>query len=154
MSFSVSWIKVLGVIAILLSTMGCTITQTVNKPSFDVASTPELCVIDNPAVYSPFLAFYTAALTKKGFVVKMQPQGAALDSCVAVSTYTALRSWDMVVYLAYTELTFYKQGNVSGNAVYDARQGSGNIGQKFIDAEQKVYELVELALAQPPLIWQ
>ena len=45
------------------------------------------------------------------------------------------------MYLKYAEINIYDQGALSGNAVYDARSGSGNMG-KFISAKSKINELV------------
>ncbi len=44
--------------------------------------------------------------------------------------------------MSYAEINVFHNGVLDGKAVYDSRSGGGNMS-KFIDAEEKIQELVE-----------
>lgn len=117
---------------------GCSIKQEVK--SVAPLNNKEICIIENPPVREGFLATYNHTLTKKGYKVKLIPQDSSLDTCKVVSTYMGRWSWDLAIYLAYAEINVYKNGELIGNALYDSRSGSANMG-KFIKGEEKIIEL-------------
>ena len=130
-------IAVLLVAAVLLQ--GCTIDQNVNS----VASKgiAEITIIENPAVKSTFLDALKAAVAEQGVVAEVGPRSSLPEDYPCAMTYTANWTWDMALYLVYAEINVYQKGEEIGKAVYDARRGGANMG-KFINAEQKVHELI------------
>jgi hypothetical protein len=130
--------------------LACTITQEVEPLAR--TPTPEVCIIEDPDVREGFLAEYTATLRARGYDVRVLPSGASLDACTVTSTYTARWSWDITIYMSYAQIKVFVDGQLAGQALYDARRGSANT-DKFIDAEPKIRELVsELfpARSEPP----
>lgn len=123
----------------LVGLSGCAIHQQV-QPLPSVASR-EICIIENNEVRGGFLRAYQDALSSKNYVIRVLPPQSALDSCLLTSTYTANWRWDLALYMAYADITVYRNGQVYGNARYDAKRGSANMN-KFIDADQKIAELV------------
>jgi hypothetical protein len=130
-----------GFLAIgVLLLAGCTITQTVNPTSLAAGS--EICIIENPAVREGFLPEVQRALIDNGYRYKMLPESAMPQDCPAALTYVARWSWDLTIYMSYARLQAFTDGRPSGDALYDATKGGGNMS-KFIDAEPKIRELVD-----------
>ena len=126
-------------ISLALALSGCAIRQTV-KP-VEYFTEKEVCIIENPNVKTGFLQTYKRALSAKGYVARQLPSSASIVECNITSTYSANWLWDLALYMAYAEIKVYNRGKPTGEAKYDSRSGSGNMG-KFIDAEKKVDELV------------
>lgn len=124
----------------LATLSGCAIRQTV----VPVAAMPErqICIIENTSVRPGFIDAYKRTLGEKGYLPKQLPPSAAIIDCPVTSTYTANWRWDLALYMAYAEIKVYRNGRTVGEAKYDAQRGGGNLG-KFIDAEQKIAELVQ-----------
>jgi hypothetical protein len=142
-------LKILGVCAFAVACVGCAIHQRIDPvPRLE---SRELCIVNNPNVREGFLATYQAALTARGFRTKVLEPTAAPDACPLTSTYTANWRWDLALYMAFADITIYSNGKKVGQAVYDSLGGGGNLG-KFINAEEKIKELVDLlfARAAPP----
>lgn len=119
---------------------GCTINQDVS--SVADKEIPEITIIENPAVRNTFLDALSAAVRKQGVEAKIGPRSSPPENYPYAMTYTANWAWDMALYLVYTEINIYHQGEKIGGAVYDAKGGGANMG-KFINAEEKVNELVD-----------
>lgn len=133
--------KSLGLCLLSLIFVGCAIHQRVEPVSS--LDSREICIVNNPNVREGFLAAYEGALMAKGFRTKLLDQGAAPDACPLTSTFTANWRWDLALYMAFADITIYSSGKRAGRAVYDSLGGGGNLG-KFINAEEKVRELVDL----------
>ncbi len=118
---------------------GCAIHQTV-KPVEGLEGR-QVCIIENPAVRAGFIEAYKRSLVNKGYVVRQLPASAAMTDCPVTSTYSANWRWDLALYLAYAEIKVYRDAKPVGEAKYDSQRGGANLA-KFIDAEQKVDELV------------
>jgi hypothetical protein len=125
--------------AALVLLQGCTISQNV-KGVGDKGIT-QIKIIENTAVKSQFLEALKTATEKQGVTLEVIPSSSLPKDSPYAMTYTANWAWDMALYLVYTEINVYQNGQEIGKAVYDARRGSGNMG-KFINAEKKVDELV------------
>ncbi|MCV2368087.1 Sbal_3080 family lipoprotein [Roseateles oligotrophus] len=130
-------IILLVLFALLLS--GCAIRQNV-KPTEQFAE-KQICVVENPKVKNGFIEAYRKVLVQKGYEVRMLPPSASLIECPITSTYTANWRWDLAMYMSYAEIKVYKQAKPSGEAIYDATHGGGNMN-KFISADVKITELV------------
>jgi len=139
-------IAILLVAVVLLQ--GCTIDQNVNcVADKDIA---KITIIENPAVRGTFLDAVKAAVKEQGVAAEIGPASSLPENYPYAMTYTANWTWDMALYLVYTEINIYQKGEEIGKAVYDARRGGFNMG-KFINAEEKVHELVgELFNGQKP----
>jgi hypothetical protein len=120
---------------------GCSISQQVDPvPRLE---TRNICIIENPDVREGFLQVYRSALDSKGFQTKMLKESALPDDCPVTSKYTANWRWDLLLYLAFADITVYANGSKVGRALYDSLAGGGNFA-KFINAENKIRELVDL----------
>jgi hypothetical protein len=139
-------LEVLGVCVLAIAVVGCAIHRRVEPvPRLD---SREMCIVNNPNVREGFLAAYQAALAGKGFRAKLVEPSAAPDACPLTSTYTANWRWDLALYMAFADITVYSNGKKVGRAVYDSLGGGGNLG-KFINAEEKIKELVDLLFPAP-----
>lgn len=133
--------KLLRLLSIGLLLSGCSITQKVDPvPKLAEA---EICIIQNPDVRESFLETYRRALEAKNLQTRVLPQTATPRDCRQASTYTANWRWDLALYLAFVDINIFADGKSVGRAVYDALGGGGNMS-KFINAENKIYELVDL----------
>lgn len=120
--------------------VGCAINQAI-KP-VEQFSEAQVCIIVNPAVsQAGFLATYVRVLNEKGFTVRQLPSGSSVTECPVTSTYTANWRWDLALYMAFADIRVYRNGQQSGQAVYDALGGGANMN-KFIKGETKITELV------------
>jgi len=124
---------------LLLGLGGCAIRQNV-KPTEQFAE-KQICLVDNPKVKNGFIESYRKVLVQKGYEVRMLPPSASLMECPITSTYTANWRWDLAMYMSYAEIKVYVQAKPSGEAIYDATHGGGNMN-KFISADVKIAELV------------
>lgn len=104
----------------------------------------EICVIENPAVATKdnFLAAYERALTERGFTVRKLTSGSPVSACPLTSSYTANFRWDMALYMTYANLKIFRNGQLVGEAMYDAML-AGLTSKKWISAEEKVRELTK-----------
>ena len=128
-------------IAILIS--GCSIDQQVKPIDTEIT---KITVVENPKVtMSGFLDAYKKALVNKGCIVETVPVGADLEDYEYASTYTANWTWDLTMYMYYAQIKMYHNGVECGKATYDSSKGGLNMG-KFVNAEEKVSELVDLLL--------
>lgn len=132
--------KQLLLLIIGLFVMGCTIHQKVDPvPKLAEA---EICIVQNPDVRESFLETYQRALEGKNFKTRILPHTATPKECRQASTYTANWRWDLALYLAFVDINVFADGKSVGRAIYDSLGGGGNLS-KFIDAEKKIYELVD-----------
>jgi hypothetical protein len=92
-------------------------------------------------VRAGFVATVKQALTQRGYRYRMLPPHAGVGDCETVLTYVGRWGWDFTIYMTYAKLELYRNGNLAGDAVYDARKGGGR-PDKWIDAEPKIEELV------------
>jgi hypothetical protein len=120
----------------------CSIVQEVKPVAMTSLPVREICVVENPDVREGFLEAYRQALEGKGLTVKLLKAGAGVTQCPLTSTYTANWRWDLVMYMAFAEMTIYQDGRPVGKALYDSLMGGGRIDKKFINAEEKIRELV------------
>lgn len=118
---------------------GCAIKQDVDPASLGGLDT--LCIVENQSVRASFIEALTKILDERKIQHEVMNAEEAAD-CEWKMTYTARWSWDLALYMAYTQINIYKAGSLDGQAVYDATQGAANM-DKFIDAESKIRELVE-----------
>jgi hypothetical protein len=120
---------------------GCSIKQTVK--AVELSGQPmEICIIKNEKVRPSFLDAYSDALKAKSIQVRTLDETTGLNECTITSTYAAHWAWDVAMYMRYAEIKVYRGVALVGLAVYDATWGGGR-PDKFIDAENKIRELVD-----------
>ena len=124
-----------------LALVACSIKQNVKAVTPADLATKEICVRENKTVREGFLEAYRQALESKGFSVRVLDPDAGIGACPLLTTYTANWRWDLALYMAYAEMTVFRDGNEIGKATYDALMGGGRM-DKFIKADEKVRELV------------
>jgi|SRR5262245_30065561 hypothetical protein len=129
-------------LALLVLTTGCSITQEVKPVTPAQLASKEICVRENVDVRPGFLEAYKGALENKGFSVRVLEPTTGVTACPLLSTYSANWRWDFTLYMAYAEMRVYRDGNEIGKAVYDSTVGGLNMN-KFIKADEKVRELVD-----------
>lgn len=102
----------------------------------------EICVIENTAVATKeaFFAAYERALVERGFTVRKLTPNSPASACALTSSYTANFRWDFALYLAYANLKIFRDGQLVGEAMYDAML-AGVTSKKWIRAEEKLREL-------------
>ncbi|ODT37246.1 MAG: hypothetical protein ABS55_03765 [Lautropia sp. SCN 70-15] len=132
--------KVLALSLLVALVSGCAIHQTVSPITAPV--TREICLIENTAVRAGFVNQLRQSLGAKGYQVRMLPETAAINACTTTATYTATWRWDLALYMSYAEIKVYSNARPVGEALYDSTGGGGNMG-KFIDANEKIRELVD-----------
>lgn len=140
--------KKILILCFALAATACTIHQEVQPLAYNQELEQKVCIVDNPDVKEGFVEAYRSSLEQKGFAVEALEEGASLSSCDLTSTYTANWLWDMALYMAYAEIKVYQEATPVAEAVYDSRRGGANMN-KFIDAEAKVDELVDLLFPWP-----
>ena len=117
----------------------CAINQTV-EPA-DIATDAVVCIVENPDVREGFLAELKKVLDEKHINYRVVDKQESLN-CEWTATYLGRWNWDLALYMSYAEIKIYKNGQLDGEAIYDASRGGANLG-KFIDAETKIRELVD-----------
>lgn len=117
----------------------CAINQNV-EPA-DISNDAVVCIVENPDVREGFLAELKKTLDEKKVNYRVVDKQQSLD-CEWTATYLARWNWDLALYMSYAEIKVYRNGQLDGEAIYDASGGGANLG-KFIDAETKIRELVD-----------
>jgi len=138
MTSAIKFMRVAAVTLVALAAGGCTITQTVN-PTTIVGD--EICIVENPKVREGFLPAMQQALKDNGYRYRMLSAHASDADCADLLRYVARWSWDLTIYMSYAKLDLFRNGQLAGDALYDATKGGGNLS-KFIDAEPKIAEIV------------
>ena len=127
-----------------LSITACTITQTATPVSLSSDDRPkEICVIEQPAVFSAFLPALRDSLAARGLSMRLLPKGASTDACPLTATYVAYRSWDFTTYMSQARIQIYQSGNKTGEAIYEAPKGGWSMTTRIYEStESKVETMV------------
>jgi hypothetical protein len=125
---------------------GCTIHQQVNP--VNGKNIKSVSIIENTKVRGSYLTALETSIRKHGVEPSVVPSGTPTKDYPYVITYTANWAWDLTMYMIYTQITVYENGTEIGSAVYDAAGGGAN-SKKFINAEEKVDELVTALFEGP-----
>ena len=131
---------ILGGVVLSLLLGGCAITTTV-KPLANT-KVSQLCIKKNPRVLMDgFLPELESQISNYGITTRTFVESLPIE-CVHNLEYTANWRWDMAMYLSYAELKVYEKETLVGEAVYDARSGSGRL-DKFGPTAEKLKTLTE-----------
>ena len=117
----------------------CSIQQSIETSQ--ISHKNELCIVENTKVRNGFLDTVTSVLHENNIKYRIVNEQSVPKECVWTATYTATWRWDMALYMSYANIKIFQQGQLDGEALYDATRGGANMG-KFIDAEVKIRELV------------
>lgn len=120
---------------------GCSIKQEINPVSSNI-NIKEICIIKDSSVREGFLNTYSKLLKERGYKVKILTDGSPLDSCKITTTYMGKWSWDLALYLSYATIKVYENGELVGSSLYDSRQGSGRVFEKFGSGDKYIEEFV------------
>lgn len=130
--------KKLIAVALLTPLLGaCSSVQKIDPVASHAGE--KVCIVENPKVREGFLSSYQRAIEAKGMAVQVVPATAGTQACTLTSTYTASWNWDLALYMRYAKISIYRDGQLAGEALYDAHTAGMS---KFIDADKKVQELV------------
>lgn len=124
----------------LVLVQGCTITQVVEP--VEMSKGNEICIIESSAVRPSFLEELKNVLSRKGIQYRVVHENTSINDCEWSVTYVGRWSWDLALYMSYAEIKVFHNGVLDGKAVYDSTSGGATMG-KFIDADEKIQELVE-----------
>lgn len=135
--------KILPICGLLLL-VSCTIVSDVQSVSQPIEA-DTIYVQDQPNLhmegFQPELLSQIHAL---GFDTVVF-EGDTPEAAEYVLTFTANWYWDIAMYLTYFECNLYRNGEHVGSALYDAREGSSNLG-KFGHTADKIRPLVQQLL--------
>ncbi|MCW8109295.1 Sbal_3080 family lipoprotein [Alteromonas ponticola] len=146
-------IKISGLIVAGALLSGCAAKQEITSFEGDIPNS--MCIAHHEEVRPGFLTALEDALYKNGInsqvvsATYVKEHGEVnpkvnleeLKSCPAVLFYTAHWNWDLALYMSYANIwiTDSENKNRLAQASYISRHGL----DKFIDAEEKVHELVD-----------
>ncbi len=119
---------------------GCTIRYTANPILIQKVDRKEICVIEDEAD-GRFLLSYKKALEEKGFSVKILSFESDVAACPLSSMYKSVWSWDLVVYMPRAQIFVFRNGILTGNALYDS---SGLALTKYERTHKKITNMVDL----------
>lgn len=129
-------------VLLLLMLSGCTISTNIKPVPIKISN---LCIKNNPSVFMDgFLPELKSQIESKGITTRVMDDVMAKD-CSYQLEYTANWRWDLAMYLTYAELKVYTNDNPRlsiGEAIYDARSGSGRF-DKFGPTANKISPLVK-----------
>lgn len=131
--------KIVPPLLALILLSSCAIKQNI-EPAELVQET-QICVVKDTATRESFLDALKTVLSEKGISYRVVDGGSIPTECEWTTTYFAKWSWDLALYMSYVEIKVFHNGILDGEAVYDSTLGGANMN-KFIDAEEKIYELV------------
>ncbi len=125
----------------ILLLSGCSIKQEVN--TIKQPTETEISIIENKKVREGVLPAYREVLAAKGYKVTLLPDGTPIPKTGLSTTYLALWSWDLGIYMSYAVFEVFNNGVSIGKAEYDSRSAGLN-SNKFIKGEEKVKELANI----------
>ncbi|RMG56383.1 MAG: hypothetical protein D6717_06750 [Gammaproteobacteria bacterium] len=125
------------------------------KPVSDASLLRNVCIEKNPRVTVPgFLEALQDGFANHDIKTKVISAG-KYDSCDAILTYTALRSWDLKPYLSHAELRLNTpDGRRLGHAIYHLDGGGGFDLSKFSGVREKMFPVIDQLLGGKPATQQ
>ena len=133
--------RVAVLIALLFALTSCTITTAVS-PVKDV-NVGLVCVKQNDAIYSKeFGQGVVNLLQEKGIKATLYYTNDVPTACSHRLEYTAEWKWDMAMFLYTAKLNVCSGNELIGEALYDARKGTGSM-KKFGSTAEKISPLLD-----------
>ncbi len=133
-------------ISSIFTIASCTSIQV--EPLDPSMSISKVCIEKNPKVIVPqFLEILRSGFERHNIATKVY-SGNLPETCKAILSYTALRSWDFSTYLSHAELWLRDhRGEQIGYAKYHLNAGGGFSLTKWSSAESKMNPVIDELLA-------
>ncbi|MEM1446128.1 MAG: Sbal_3080 family lipoprotein [Planctomycetota bacterium] len=132
---------------LILTLAGCSISRNV-RPVEAAHRIDTIYIEENPRVHMEgLLPEMVTQLEAMGFATQTY-LGTPPRRARYTMTFTANWAWDVTMYLTYFRTELWDHGQRIGEAEYDARSGSANLG-KFGTTADKIRPLLQEMLGQP-----
>ena len=133
-----TWVH-LVVVVVALS--GCTSISV--QPVSDSHKISEICIEENPkVVVEEFLNVVRDGFDRHGIATRVI-RGPIPADCSYVLHYTALKKWDMAVYMHHAELWLEHDGRKIGSATYHLRGSGGASLMKWQSTKTKMDPVID-----------
>jgi hypothetical protein len=107
-----------------------------------------ICIQKNPRVMvDDFTIVMQEGFMKRGISSTLF-DGDAPSACIYTATYTALRSWDIKMYLAEARIDIYRMGQPIASAPWRLTGRSRRYPYRMADTRTKIGPVIEALLAQ------
>lgn len=135
------YIFALCLICISVVNAGCTVTRVQwMKP---VTNLRFVCIRENPKVTVPdFLDVVQDGFARHGISTEVY-SGDTPGSCEYILTYTALRAWDLGVFLTHAELNLERAGKKIAYAEYHLKGKGGFSLMKWKSVKSKMDPMID-----------
>jgi hypothetical protein len=121
--------------------IGCTSIQV--QPIDSSLNLKHVCIKENPKVIVPdFLTIIQDGFDRHGISTEVF-SGETPEQCECILTYTALRSWDMAVYLSHAELRLERKGRKVAYAEYHLKGKGGFSLMKWQSNKTKMDPVID-----------
>lgn len=128
---------------------GCTVLNV--NPVNSNAELNRVAIIKNPDVrVSDFTTVLRKEFEKHGISAEIYQGKSGVPQPDCVVTYTALRSWDIVPYMTYAEITLRKDGKQIGYAEFRLKGNGGLALNKWRGTKAKIGPLMDELLENYP----
>lgn len=133
------------VLFVALALTGCTSVK-VNRVD-DTHKISHVCIKNNPKVIvDEFLGVVQDGFSDHGITTKVY-EGEMPASCEYHLTYTALQSWDVVLFLSHAELRLFKGDKKIGDAEFHLNGKGGFALTKWASVETKMVPVINKLLS-------
>jgi hypothetical protein len=121
---------------------GC--TSITVQPVDRALALKHVCIQENPKVtLSGFIAMLQDGFSRHGISTEVISGVNTPTQCEYVLTYTALRSWDLTVYLTEAELRLEKDGEMVASAIYHLKGKGGFSLVKWAGVKSKMDPVID-----------
>lgn len=143
-------IRITSLLVAIIFVSGCTVIDV--KPVDKNQNLMHVCINENPKVIIDDFALLLQSSFERHLITSDVFLGAIPKGCDFRLEYTALRSWDLAMYMSYAKLELYKGNAIVGYAEYSLRGGIGGRGgfnfSKYSSTESKMNLLIDELLGQ------
>ncbi len=134
-------------IYVLLLSFGCTSVKV--TPISSEHSPDRICLINNSAVIvAGFEEAVRGRIEYHGIKTELVEAGRVPSDCLYTMKYTALKNWDIGLYLHHAELYLLYDGREIARAVYRLRNKGGLALNKWASVESKMNPVVDQLLGR------
>ncbi len=120
---------------------GCGKMDIINEPAPAILQADEVCIIDHVDTRETYRTALKKWFRKQGIKTSVFPEKAADDTCEWTIRYYGRWSWDIVVFLADTQITAYHDGVEAGRVGLVAGQLDT---YKWEDGEERIFKLMDM----------
>lgn len=137
--------------AMTLATLTLAACTSVNvRPAEGIATLDSVCIVRNPRVIvADFITVLQDGFDRHGIATAVV-EPAQASACPVTLTYTALKTWDMAMYLHHAELRLWRGGRQIGAADYHLKGGGGLSLAKWGSTRSKMDPVIDQLLAGAP----